>query len=203
MASARRLQAVERTPIEIHSHAIDNLRFIRDTMERAGAFTGVPGWGGVAMGVSALISAFAAANQPTTERWFAVWLFEAFVALLIGGWALERKARATRQSLLSPMGRKFALTFVPPLLVGALFTAVLWRTGVRNLLPGIWLCMYGTGVLTGGAFSVRIVPVMGAGFLALGSAAFLLPAWGNSLLAMGFGGLHILFGVIIAKRYGG
>lgn len=204
MTPARRLQAVESRPLEMHTHALDNLRFIRDTMERAGSFTGVPGWGGVAMGVSALVAAMAAAGQPTVERWFGVWLLEAVVALAIGCVGLEKKAKTTGVSLLSPNGRKFALSFAPPIAVGALLTLVMFRAGAFQLVPGMWLCMYGTGILTGGAFSVRIVPAMGAGFLILGTAAFFVPpSWGNALLAAGFGGLHILFGTIIARRHGG
>lgn len=203
MTPARRLTAVTPKPLEMHTHAIDNLRFIRDTMERAGTFTGVPGWGGVAMGVSALAASVLAAAQPSLQLWFTVWLGEALLALVIGAVALERKARTTGSSLMSPTGRKFALSFVPPLVVGALFTIVLARSGSASLIPGMWLCMYGTGILTGGAFSVRIVPAMGAGFIAIGTAAFFLPGWGDVLLGLGFGGLHILFGMIIARRYGG
>jgi hypothetical protein len=198
------LQALRREPIAMHTHAMDNLRFIRDTMERAGAFTAVPGWGGVGVGISAVIAAAAAHLQSGIERWFAVWFVEALVAVAIGGWALERKGRRNSQSLFSAPGRKFALSFTPPLVVGALLTGVLFRAGSVNLIPGIWLCLYGTGVITGGAFSVRIVPVMGGLFVALGMAAFVSPAsYGNLYLALGFGALHIIFGSVIARRYGG
>src|SRR5882757_8053328 len=206
MASVHVLRAVpKREPVELHSQAMDNLRVIRDTMERAGSFTGVPGWGGVAMGVSALLAAAIAQVQyPNVERWFLTWVLEAIVALAIGVFAIELKARSVHMSIFSPPGRKFALSFCPPLIVGALLTFVLHRSGVPNLIPGMWLCLYGTGIVSGGAFSVRIVPVMGVGFLTLGCAAFFSPpVWNDAYLAAGFGGLHILFGVIIARRYGG
>jgi hypothetical protein len=173
-------------------------------MERAGSFTGVPGWGGVIMGASALIAAAIASVQPNTMRWLVVWMLEALVAFAIGGFAMERKARAVHMSLLSAPGRKFALSFAPPLIVGALLTIVMYRAGVPGLIPGMWLCMYGTGIVTGGAFSIRIVPVMGFGFVLLGCLAFLAsPQWGDYFLAAGFGGLHMIFGVVIARRYGG
>jgi hypothetical protein len=191
-------------PAGMHTHAIDNLRFIRDTMERAGSFTGVPGWGGAAMGVSALAAAVIAHLQTTPERWMAVWLAEALVAFAIGGYAMQRKAALNETSIFSPPGRKFALSFSPPVLVGALMTVVLMRAGATELIPGMWLCLYGAAVITGGAFSVRIVPVMGSAFVALGTLAFFgPPSWSDVLLAAGFGGLHILFGIIIARRYGG
>lgn len=204
MPSVHRLRAVTPEPVALHSHAMDNLRFIRDTMERAGSFTGVPGWGGVAMGVSALIASVVAHFQPSLALWFGTWLAEAVLALLIGGYAMERKARSAGMSLFSAPGRKFALSFAPPLMMGALLTLVLFRAGVPQLIPGMWLCMYGTGIVTGGAFSVRIVPVMGLGFLLLGCIAFFGNHTHNDvLLAAGFGGLHIVFGTVIARRYGG
>ncbi len=206
MASVHLLRPVPKAePIALHSQAMDNLRFIRDTMERAGSFTGVPGWGGVAMGASALsAAAIARLQHPNVEHWFLVWILEAIVALAIGCFAIELKARSVHMSIFSAPGRKFALSFCPSLIVGALLTFVLYRSGVQNLIPGMWLCLYGTGIVSGGAFSVRIVPVMGMGFLALGCAAFFSPQmWNDAYLAAGFGGLHILFGIIIARRYGG
>lgn len=204
MALAPRLRAVSREPIGIHSHALDNIRFIRDTMERAGSFTGVPGWGGVVMGISALVASAVAARQTTPSAWVLTWIVEGLIAMAIGGFAMERKARKVNMSLFSAPGQKFALSFSPPVLVGALLTLVFYRHEANALIPGMWLSLYGTGVVTGGAFSVRIVPVMGAAFLALGTAAFFSPAgWGDYYLASGFGVLHIIFGIVIARRYGG
>lgn len=183
---------------------MDDLSFIRRTMERATAFTAVPGWGGVTMGGVALVAAAVASQTETARAWVACWVAAAVVALLIGGWAMGAKARRGGTPVLSWSGRRFVLSFLPPLIVGALLTAVLVRSGLVQALPGMWLLLYGTGVVTGGAFSVRAVPVMGACFMLLGAAALFGPAqWGNALMATGFGGLHILFGLIIARRYGG
>jgi hypothetical protein len=183
---------------------MDNLRYIRETMERASSFTAVPGWGGVVIGVTALVAAAVAARQPTLHAWLMAWLFEALLALAIGSWAMNRKARAAESTLLSGPGRKFALSLFPPLLAGAVLSVVLYRAHVFQTLPGVWLLLYGTGVVTGGAFSVRVVPVMGLCFMALGTVALWAPlALGNWLMAAGFGVLHIVFGIIIARRYGG
>ena len=188
----------------LHDRAMDNLRFIRQTMERATAFTAVPGWGGVGMGVLALIAAAVAESRLTRAEWLGTWLGTAVLGLTLGGWAMSVKARRAGTPVFSYSGRRFVLSYLPPMLVGALLTAVLVRAGLYEALPGTWLVLYGTGVVTGGAFSVRVVPLMGLCFMGLGALAlFASPAWGNALMAAGFGLLHIVFGVIIARRYGG
>jgi hypothetical protein len=137
------------------------------------------------------------------NQWLAVWLSASVIAFVIGGWAMVMKARRAGTTVFSYSGRRFVLSYVPPLAVGALLTVVLVRAGLPSALPGTWLLLYGTGVVTGGAFSVRVVPIMGLCFMALGTVALLAPAWSEWLLAAGFGGLHIIFGLIIARRYGG
>jgi hypothetical protein len=193
-----------REPVPIHEHAIDNIRYIREAMERAGSFTAVPGWGGAVMGATALAAAFLAARQPNAESWLATWMAEAAVALLIGAVSLYVKARRIDSPLLSAPARKFALSFAPPLVAGALLTPVLYRSGLDRLIPGVWLMLYGTAIVSGGAFSVRVVPVMGVCFMALGTVALSVdPHWGDWFLASGFGGLQVAFGIYIAKRHGG
>lgn len=192
------------SPRPLHDRAFDNLRFIRQTMERAGSFTAVPGWGLVAVGVTALVAAVLAARQATQELWLATWFAEAVIALAIGGSTMVRKAYAVHDPILSGPGRRFGLSFLPPMAVGGLLTVALYRAGLWHALPGAWLLLYGTGFVTGGAFSVRIVPVMGLCFMAVGAVALLGPAtWNNWLMAAGFGGLHIVFGAVIVRRYGG
>jgi len=191
-------------PPALHERAMDNLKYIRETMERATAFTGISGWGQVAIGFTALASASISAQQKTFKAWLAVWMAEAVIALLIAGWSIDRKARAAKMPLLSGPGRKVAFSLSPPIFAGAIVTVVLYRAGLTNAIPGLWLLLYGTGVVTGGMFSVSVVPIMGLCFMALGAAAFFAPAeYANWLMAAGFGGLHIVFGVIIARRYGG
>lgn len=191
-------------PPALHARAMDNLRFIRETMERASSFTAVPGWGGVVMGVSALCAAYVASQQATVKAWLLTWMVEGLIAFMIGGWAMDRKARAAQLPLLSGPGRKFALGLAPPIFVGALLTIVLYRVKAQNVIPGMWLLLYGTGVVTGGMFSVGIVPILGLCFMTLGALALFCPsAWGNAFMALGFGALHIIFGIIIARKHGG
>ncbi len=204
MVVGQPLKGKGREPVALHSHAYANLRFIREAMENSGSFTAVPGWGGVAMGCTALLAAALAATPALAERWLSIWVADGVAAFGIGGLAMARKARRAGVKLHRGLGRRFLLSLIPPVAAAAILTSVLLARGAADAVPGTWLLLYGAGVVTGGAFSVRAVPVMGLGFMTLGVAALLAPpAWGNPLLALGFGGLHLVFGAIIARRYGG
>jgi hypothetical protein len=202
MASVQPIRPLREAPPALHDKAMDNLRYIRETMEGASAFTAVPGWGGIGMGVTASLTATAAALQSSADLWLATWLGGALLSFCIAAWTVYRKSAGAPQ-LVKP-GRKFALSFSPPMVAGILLTFALYRAGLTALLPGAWLLLYGAAVTNAGAFSVRIVPAMGICFMLCGAGALLSPAaWGNAYMAAGFGGLHIIFGLIIARRYGG
>lgn len=204
MASIHRLQPPLPESSELHDRAVDNLRFIRETMEAATSFTAVSGWGQVLVGVTALITAGIATTLSQPEAWLVLWLGEALLALAIAVAAAVRKARRAGIPIFSVPARKFVLSFSPPLIAGAVFTLALYRAGATDMLQGMWLLLFGAGVVTGGAFSVKIVPVMGLCFMVLGSIALLCPpSWHPLFMAAGFGALHIIFGVVIARRYGG
>lgn len=191
-------------PPALHARAMDNLAFIRSTMENAGAFTAVSGWGMVMVGFMAIAASLIAAAQPSAARWLDVWLALATAGIVVQLWAMLAKARASGIPLLSGPGRKFVLAVSPPLLAGAVLTVVLQHAGMVAVLPGLWLLLYGAAVAAGGAFSVEIVPVMGLCFLAAGALALFTPlAWNDWILAIAFGGFHIAFGIPIARRYGG
>ncbi|HEY0727041.1 MAG TPA: hypothetical protein VGD38_03155 [Pyrinomonadaceae bacterium] len=191
-------------PPALHDRAMDNLRYIRETMEAATAFTGISGWGEIAIGVTALAASAIAALQATFNAWLAVWIAEGLISLLIAGWSMDRKTRAIKMPLGSGPGRKAVFSLTPPMIAGGLLTIVLVQAGMINAIPGVWLLLYGTGVITGGMYSVRVVPIMGICLMALGALAlFSPPAFGNWFMAVGFGGLHVVFGAIIVRKYGG
>ncbi|HET9788256.1 MAG TPA: hypothetical protein VFP47_14060 [Pyrinomonadaceae bacterium] len=200
----RLVSTTQEQPPALHDRAMDNLRYIRETMERATHFTGISGRGEMTIGVTALVASVVAAQQPTFNLWVAVWVVEGFISTLIAGWSMDRKARAVQMPLFAGPGRKAVFSLSPPIIAGGLLTIVLVQAGMNSAIPGMWLLLYGTGVITGGMFSVRAVPAMGLCFMALGAIAlFSPPAYANWFMAAGFGGLHIVFGAIIVRKYGG
>jgi hypothetical protein len=203
-------------PPALSDRAIDNLQFIRETMERAGSFTAISGSGIAATGVIALVAYAVSGNDLNSPRWITSWIGAALLALLTSIGATYRKAKRTHTPLSGALARKLALAFLPALITGAVITAVALRAGWFVALPGVWLIMYGAAVMAGGALSTPIVPVMGASFmflgaLALGAPVILAPTWAeasretllNAVMAVGFGGLHLLFGNAISRKYGG
>ncbi|MEP6714366.1 MAG: hypothetical protein ABJC09_02255 [Terriglobia bacterium] len=204
MSAVRPIRPEPSEPLGLHTQAMDNLRFIRNTIESAGSFTAVPGVGGILMGATALFAAFAAHLSKSPRAWLAIWSGEALLAVAIGLAFSYRKAARNSSTLLSRPFRRFALAMMPSVFVGALLTTVLYRAGSPGMMPALWLLLYGAGVSSSGAFSVRVVPIMGISFLALGAVAAFSPAsWADALMAAGFGGLHIVFGFLIARNYGG
>lgn len=187
----------------LHARAMDNLRYIRETMESAAAFTAVSGWGMVAVGLLAAVVTPLARMQPSTNRWLACWFAAALASIAVSAVASSRKARRADIPLLTGPGRKFLLSFTPAMVGGAILSAALYLHGTPDLLPGVWLLLYGAAVIAAGTFSVRIVPVMGICFMLLGVAAVALPLLRDWFMLLGFGVAHIVFGVFIARRHGG
>jgi len=184
--------------------ALDQLHFIRHTMESATSFTAVPGWGTVALGLTAIAAALVARSLDSRVIWVLLWLGEAVLAGLISLVAMVKKTGSLAKLATSIPARKCALSLVPPLAAGGVLTLIMMDHHLYGILPGMWLMLYGVAVITGGAFSVRVVPVMGICFAVFGTIALALPAsWANGIMAAGFGGLHVLFGMIIARKHGG
>lgn len=204
MTTPFRAEPDPREPELLHRRALDSVRYIRETMEHAAAFTAVPGWGMVWVGATALAAGWIASRQTTFNGWLTVWSAEALVALAISAATILAKARALGIPLQSGPNRRFLTSFSVPMVAGGVLTLALLRAGFTAAIPGAWLLLYGVAVFSGGALSVRAVPVMGLAFIALGGMTlFTPPAWRDALLAAGFGGLHVGFGSFIARRHGG
>ena len=201
---ARKLRESDPPPVALHDRAMDNLRYIRETMERSASFTHVSGIGGVLMGLIAIGASLLAMGAQTQVGWLATWLGAAVVSLGVATYAMARKSRAAGVTLMTGPGRRFTWNVIPPLVAGAALTLALVRAGAMDMLPGTWLLLYGTSIVTGGSYSVRPVPLLGAAFMLAGALALLSPpAWGDAYMAGGFGGLHIGFGLWIWRKHGG
>lgn len=184
--------------------ALEDLRYIRQTLERSSAFTAVSGWGLAAVGVTAIPATWIAHRQLSRELWLAVWLSEALVAVTIALAATYAKALRAGLPITSGPARRFVLSFLPPAIAAAILTAALFHSGDSRWLPALWLLLYGASIVSAGTFSVQILPVMGVCFMFVGAATLFLPAaLGDAAMAAGFGGLHLVFGTLIARRYGG
>lgn len=194
------------TPSEsasLHGRAAENLAFIRDTLRRSGSFSAVPGRGGVLMGVVGVAGAFVAAGQPDARGWLATWIATGAIGFVIALVSIALNARRLGMPVLAGPGRKFAYALAPSLFAGALLTVPLAGSGQVDLLPAVWLLLYGTAVTASASFSIRPLMLMGATYLTLGAAALLLPGYGDLLLGLGFGALNIGFGLWIWRYHGG
>lgn len=188
----------------MHEHALNNLRYIREAMERASAFTSIPGWGGVVIGLTALCAAVLAHPYAGTRRWLVTWLTEAVVAAAIALVTMILKARRAHVSFSGAPARRFFSGYFAPIIAAAVLTYILGHRGLYFALPAVWLLLYGVSFISAGAFSIPVVPVMGICFMVFGVAASFVPApVANVLLGAAFGGLHVIFGFVIARRYGG
>lgn len=190
-------------PVPLHGAAADNLRFIRATMESATAFTGISGKGQVLGGITAAVAAWIGSRQDTVEAWLLVWLLEAALAASIMLMLTAEKARLQGRSLWSGSGQRMLLAFLPTMGVGVAVTAIFHLQGHTGLLPGLWLLLYGAAVLTAGAHSIRLIRVMGLCFIGLGTVQLSGFTPADVMLALGFGGLHIVFGILVWRHHGG
>lgn len=189
-------------PTSLPDRAIENLRYIRDTMDRAVAFTAVAGLGYVLSGLTALGAVWLSVER-TAGPWLSVWLAEAAIGLALTAGFSVTKARRAGVPLTRGSGQKFLLGFAPPALAAVVLTPALFAAGGEEAVAGTWLLLYGAATTTAGMFSVRALPAMGVALMVTGALALTFPEWRDIWLALGFGGLHVVFGLYIARRHGG
>ena len=187
---------------EEREDAKETLAFIRHMMESASTFTAVSGWGLVAVGVVGLVAAGLAWSGDLGAS-LRVWIPAAGVSVLVATGFTIQKARRIDVPIWSGAIRKLAWVMTPALVAGGLLTFALHEQGASQLLPGMWLALYGAGVTAGGTFSVRAIRWMGLALLVLGAIGLFRPESGLLLLAIGFGGLHVLIGLDVIVRHGG
>jgi len=190
-------------PISIETRALGTLAYIKKSIESSGSMA-VPGTAGIMMGCIGVSAAIAASTPRFAAHWLAVWMLAGATAFVVGGALMAREAAQSGHARYLGPVRRFLLCLCPALFAGAVLTGVLWREGLLNLLPGTWLLLYGCAVLAAStvtvASSMRLIGIMGTLFVALGCLAFALPAEAHTaILGVGFGALHIVFGVLVGR----
>jgi hypothetical protein len=201
-ASPNRPHRLDPTPID--SGAVENLRYIRSTIEAAHTFTTVPGKGCVAMGVTALAAVGLESIPALAPFWLEVWLAAAIIACGAALWFMEQKARAQGLSLRRAVARRFFMTLAPAFLSGAILTTALAGHVDREIITGMWLLLYGAGLSACGLFAIPAVFTAGLAFMGLGAATLWLPPGSaHVVLALGFGGVHLALGATIVRNHGG
>jgi hypothetical protein len=193
------------SPVPIERHALGTLRYIRASMEAAGALA-VPGMAGVVMGLIGILAAALASTPALRAFWLEVWLGAAVAAFVLGGGLMARQAARRGHTYQFAPIRKFVLCLSPALIAGAVLTLVLLRAEMDRLVPGTWLLLYGCAVTAASTVTGRLnrlIACMGTLFMLLGIATFVLPPQLHSLLlGLGFGVLHLVSGVLIGRRHG-
>ena len=191
------------TPVSIETRALGTLAYIRSSIELSGSMV-VPGTAGVLMGSIGILAAIVASTPRWAAHWLSIWVIAGGTAFLVGGALMAREAAQSGHARYLGPVRKFLLCLCPALLAGAVLTFVLWHAGMERLLPGTWLLLYGCAVLSASTVTIpstmRLIGIMGTLFVILGSLGFALPpAEHTALLGLGFGALHIVFGILVGR----
>lgn len=191
-------------PTPIGHGAAENLRYIRSTIEASQTFTTVPGKGCIAMGIAALVAAGLESIPALADFWLPIWLIAAVLACAIALFFMESKAQAEGLSLRRSVAVRFFLTLAPAFVAGGILTVALADDVGRDVIGAIWLLMYGVGIAACGVFSIPVVLIAGFAFMGLGAVTFAAPpGWAPALLALGFGGIHLVLGALVIKDHGG
>jgi hypothetical protein len=185
--------------VNMDMHAIATLRYIRASIDGAGSVA-IPGSAGIVMGLIGLAAAALSWVPHLAAYWLFIWLIAAPIAAAAGGLLLAKSASVATFVATGTPGRKLAFGLLPSLFVGAVMTAVLWSADLTQAIPGTWLLLYGCALFSASVSTTMIVAWMGVSFAGFGILTLLSPVGLHiPLLAMGFGGLHILFGILIAR----
>lgn len=189
-----------RNTVALDTHALGTLQYIRASIDAAGLLA-VPGSAGIAMGAVGILAALLVSLKALAAHWLEIWLIAGLVAIAFGTILMAHQVISRGTTLYRGPLRRFLMCLCPPLLVGALLTWQLWQHAETGLIPGVWLLMYGCAVMAASTLTRRALAVMGALLAVLGIIALQAPVgYQNAVLGVGFGGLHLLFGMMIGGR---
>jgi len=195
--------------------ARENLRVIRQTMERSTKYSTLSGLSGILIGLSAIVSVIATsrilharyhAHQPLQSAYPSLgvlWLCELALAVGIEFACNKRRARYVGKRVASPLGAHIIVAALPAFVGALALTAFFALHGLAALVWGIWMLTYGLAICAVGLFSVRPVSYLGSAFVLAGAVTLLLPTQ-LQLFMMGltFGGFHIVYGALMGRKHG-
>lgn len=206
--------------MENHKKHSDDLKAIRKIMEESSRFLSLSGLSGLMIGIFALIGAFLGFviirdSLPGTsliidpsvfisKHGFTL-MFIALIVLLASiisayAFALQR-CRKEQLSFWSPVTRRLLVNLSVPLIFGALFIMVLVLNNSPEYIIPAMLCFYGMALFNAGKFTFDEVRYLGIFEMVLGIIAGLFPGYGLILWVCGFSLLHILYGIILYRKY--
>jgi hypothetical protein len=191
--------------------AEENLRVIRDLMERSTKHSTFSGLSGVLAGAASIVGclmtrALEQENlRPTEFQTSFLLLWSAVIVFAVGADYLLTKRRAAQvgKYVMSRLGTQMILGSAPGLGTGALLTLFFLRQGLLPFIYPFWMLCYGIAVCAVGQFSQREVSHLGAAFLWAGAMTlFLPPSCSLWMMAVSFGGFHIVYGIRMARKDG-
>lgn len=206
--------------------AREHLRVIRQTMERSTKYSTLSGLSGVLIGLVAIVGvvvtnsiirqapAFTVRSQAELRslnafqhRQFAelaaIWTTVLVLAIAIDFVANKRRAARVGKTVMSPIGGHIILAALPAFFAGAVITYFFIMHNLAFSVWGVWMLCYGLAICAVGLFSVKPVSVLGAAFVLAGAVTLLLPPSAQlPMMALTFGGFHIGYGILMARRHG-
>lgn len=180
------------------AEALGAIRQYMDRSTKSAHYTAVSGFiaGAATLVGCAVLLARNGLDVPPLVEFAVVWSAVALVALVGVLWSTLRKARARDEEVLNTPTRMVLGALCPAGFSLLALTVALGAHGRVDLLPGVWLLFYGTGLFSAALFARREFQKIGVTALVLGAAALACPpGWGTLFMGVGFGALHLAYGV--------
>jgi hypothetical protein len=211
------LMKPEQTP----SDSLQDLQAIRSIMENSARFLSLSGLSGVWAGITALAGAgvahvcirsyyqdYNARGHFSGEAFDALQVKLLVLAIVVLGVALaggylftHLKVKKQGGRLLNMASRKMLLNLAIPLLTGAVFILGMLYHHTWLLAAPACLVFYGLALLNGSKYTLHDIRYLGVLEISLGLVALFFPAWSLYFWALGFGVLHIVYGLIMWLKY--
>jgi hypothetical protein len=160
----------------------------------------IPPAAGIAVGTVGLAATVLTSVAAFRSLWLPIWLVAAVTGACLGALSLTGPSDSAIQSRHVIAVFRMYSRLLPSLFAGAVLTAVLWHTGLTRAVPGVWLLLYGCALIQASSVASGGMALLGSLFALLALVAFCAPQSGQlPILGIGFGELHILYGVVTLR----